>query len=327
MDIGAASFDEPEPRLAIFGPPAVTRLMFELWQTDRRVRERFDLREPLHRRDYALWLSREGWTLGLNQHSIDAALALARQGTSLVRRPPRWPPQAGRGMTPADGGVDAWLAEPISWDFGAQPYDIPMPRALALLWELRQDVRLHFPNRTPADVLDYFAWCLTQGIRDGCVAVELIGPPLAEFLDTPDPEFDCGAPKDGPPVTRLLRMVAPLYDGPYPDTAKGFPHSRRARLCITIWACGALRRRFGWPNSFVLRPLRWLSNPAAAAADAFLALDKLVVGLWELCRDLQAQCEIATHEGRSALLDWFVKTGARQFELEDCVPASNRPSR
>ncbi|MGA7261807.1 MAG: hypothetical protein WBX30_13060, partial [Stellaceae bacterium] len=37
------ALDEPDPRLAIFGPPAVTRLMVELWRADPRVRSRFDL--------------------------------------------------------------------------------------------------------------------------------------------------------------------------------------------------------------------------------------------------------------------------------------------
>jgi hypothetical protein len=54
-----------------------------------------------------------------------------------------------------------------------------MPRVLALLWEQRQDVRLHFPNRTPADVLNYLAWCLTQGVHDRCVPVDLTEPSLA----------------------------------------------------------------------------------------------------------------------------------------------------
>ena len=62
---------------------------------------------------------------------------------------------------------------------------IPLPRALALLWELRQDVRLHFANRTAAEILDYIGWCLTQGIRDGCVAVELIEPRWRRFSICP----------------------------------------------------------------------------------------------------------------------------------------------
>src|SRR5689334_10893770 len=38
--LGASYFDEPEPALAILGPPAVTRLMFELWRTDPEMRSR-----------------------------------------------------------------------------------------------------------------------------------------------------------------------------------------------------------------------------------------------------------------------------------------------
>jgi glycosyltransferase involved in cell wall biosynthesis len=312
-------FDDPEPRLAMLGPPAVTRQMFELWRADRRVRARFDLQNPLHRRNYALWLGREGEALGLDRQSIAAALAILRQGSSHHRVPPRWPTQSAQSMSPIHRSVDAWMAEPIAWELGASLDGVPMPRALALLWELRQDVRLHFPNRTPADVREYLTWCLTQGIHDRCVAVELIEPALAGFLDGLDPEFGAA----DPPMTRLLRMVAPLYDGLFPAAAREFPHSRRSRLCIAIWACGLLRRRFGWPRSFVDRLLCWLSQ-VAPVADAFLPLDNLVFGLWEICPELPTQCDLRTHEGRSALLAWFAETGMKQFELDDCISESLR---
>jgi glycosyltransferase involved in cell wall biosynthesis len=311
------SLDEPEPRLAILGPPAVTRRMFELWRANQRLQARFDLRNPLHRRDYLLWLGEEGRSVGLDDASIAAAVAIMRRGTSLVCAPPRWPSQAKRAIVLPNETVDAWLAEPIAWDFGAQPRGIPMPRVLALLWELRQDVRLHFPNRTSADVRNFLAWCLTQGVRDRCVPVDLTEPGLAAFLDTPDPELGGHAAADHLPVTRLLRIVAALYDGPYPEIARQFPHTRQACFCIGIWVCGVLRRRFGWPESFVQRPLRWLSSTAPAVSDAFVTLNNLLLGLWEIYPDLQARYDLGTHEGRSALLEWFLAEGVREVELED----------
>src|SRR6516225_8091299 len=124
-DVGRVHHDEPEPRLSILGPPAVTRLMFELWRKDRRLQARFDLRNPLDRRDYALWLSSEGGLLDLDDASIAAARAIVRQGTSLRHVPPRWPSQAARAMVPSKESVDLWLAEPIPWDLGMQPPAIP----------------------------------------------------------------------------------------------------------------------------------------------------------------------------------------------------------
>jgi glycosyltransferase involved in cell wall biosynthesis len=284
--------------------------MVELWRADARLRSRFDLANPLHRRDFALWIGGEGKSLGLDQCSIAAALALLQRGTSLLRPAPPWPPQASQARLPSHGTVDDWLAQPIAWDLPAEPGGIPLPRALALLWELRQDVRLHFANRTAAEILDYIGWCLTQGIRDGCVAVELIEAPLAPFLDMPDPEL---------PATRLMRIMAPLYDGPHPDIAGQFPHTQHARFCVAVWACGVMRRRYGWPRSFVRRPLEWLSR-IAPAADAFVPLDNLAVGLWELRPDLQARCDLRTHEGRSALRQWLVGDGMEELELDDCLP-------
>jgi glycosyltransferase involved in cell wall biosynthesis len=327
LRLASSYFDEPEPRLAMLGPPAITRVMFELWRTDPRLTARFDIRDPLQRRGYALWLSKEGDSRGLDEQSAAAALAIVRGGTSLHRVAPRWPAQAGSAMPACAASAKAWLAEPIAWDLAAQPSGIPMPRVLALLWELRQDVRLHFPNRTPADVLNYLAWCLTQGVRDRCVLPELIEPGLARFLDAANPEFEDHGGADQPPVTRLLSMTAPLYDGPFPDIARQFPRTRQARFCLTVWACGTLRRRLGWPNSFVRRPLHWLLRVAPEAADAFLPLDNLVLGLWELCPALQTRCDLRTHEGRSALIEWFASEGAKVFGLDDCVRGGLAPPR
>jgi glycosyltransferase involved in cell wall biosynthesis len=317
LRLGATYFDEPEPSLAILGPPAITRLMFELWRNDRLLMARFDLGNPLHRRDYALWLGGGGRFLGLDQRSVAAAIAIAHRGTTLRRVPPPWPVQSGLPMTRSDISVDAWLVEPISWGLGVPPDGVPMPRVLGLLWELRQDVRLHFPNRTRTDILTYLAWCLTQGIRDRCVPVELVEPALAEFLDMPDPELDGQAFADGPPLTRLLRVMAPLYDGPHAAIAREFPLTAQARFCVAVWVCGVLRRRFGWPESFVLRPLEWLSRILPAAGDAFVPLDNLALELWAMRPDLQTRCDLRSHEGRSALLDWFAAEGVKELELDD----------
>src|SRR5882724_1916880 len=148
FQLGHSCSDEPEPRLAILGPPAVTRMMFERWRAEPRLQAKFDLRNPLHRRDFALWWCREGRRLGLEEKSIAAAAAILRRGTSLHWVAPRWPSQASLAMPGCNASVDAWLAEPIPWELGSQPGGIPLPRVLALLWELRQDVRLHFPNQT-----------------------------------------------------------------------------------------------------------------------------------------------------------------------------------
>lgn len=314
--VASCYFDEPEPGLAIFGPPAITRLMFELWRGSQQLQARFDLGSPLGRRNYGRWAAEEGRWAGLDDASIAAAVAILRQGTSLEHDPPRWRSQAAQAMPHFRQRVAAWLAEPIEWDLGAEPERIPMPRVLALLWELRQDVRMHFRNRSPVDVLNYLGWCLTQGIQDRCVPVELTEPALAGFFDMPDPELEGQGAAGDLPVTRLLQVLAPLYDGPYPDIAGEFPRTAQGRLCVALWACGTLRRRFGWPKSFAQRPLRWLYSIAPSAADAFLPLDNLALGLWSLRPDLQARCDLRSHEGRAALLAWSCGQGRKDFELD-----------
>jgi len=319
FELSASYFDQAEPALAILGPPAITRLMLELWRAHPMIRSRFDLAQPLHRRDFALWVERDGGSFGLDRLSIAAASALLRRGASLLRPPPPWPAQGAQARWSANAAVEAWLAEPVARNFRAEPGRIPIPRALALLWELRQDLRLHFANRAPAEILDFIGWCVTQGVRDGCVALELVEPALAPFLDTPDPEPHQDGGIDGPPTTRLLRIMAPLFDGHHPEIAREFPHTRQARFCVAVWACGMLRRRHGWPRSFIRRPLEWLSRNAPGMTDAFVRIDNLAKGLWELRADLQERCDLRTHEGRSALREWLLGDGIGEYELGDCV--------
>ena len=329
-DLSASGFspdlDGPEPRLAILGPPAITRRMFELWRADRRLQASFDLGDPLHRRDFLLWLCAEGRSVGFADRSIAAAVGILRQATSLVREPPLWPSQAARTIIPPGRNVDGWLAEPIFWDFAATAGGIPLPRVLALLWEQRQDVRRHFPNRTPAEVLNYLAWCLTQGIDDRCVPVDLTEPGLAPFLDMPDPELGCHSEANAPPVTRLCRIMAPLYNGPYPEFARQFPCDPQARFCIVVWVCDTLRGRYGWPASFIGRALQWLSQIAPEAADAFVPLDNRILGLWELRPDLQARFHLRTHESRAALLAWFLGGGRNGAAVDGVSTTSTAPA-
>jgi glycosyltransferase involved in cell wall biosynthesis len=62
---------------------------------------------------------------------------------------------------------------------------------------------------------------------------------------------------------------------------------------------------------------------APKAADAFTPLSNLVLGLWEIRPDLQARFDLRHHEGRAALLAWFLSEGWSGFELVDPHVASD----
>ena len=53
--------------------------------------------------------------------------------------------------------------------------------------------------------------------------------------------------------------------------------------------------------------------------DAFVLIDNLAAGLWELRADVRARCDRRTHEGRSALRDWLLGDAIEEYGLRGLV--------
>jgi len=108
--------------------------------------------------------------------------------------------------------------------------------------------------------------------------------------------------------------------GPIPDIARQFPHTRQARLCVTIWVL----RRAAPAFRLALRALLAVRHFAVAVEHRTgcgrrlrAARTHLALGLWAMRPDLQARCDLRSHEGRSALLEWFLAEGMKEFEFDD----------
>jgi len=301
--------DDDEPALAAAGPPAMTRRMVEIWRSSAELRDRYNISTPSGRLAFLRWLTEQSGRADFAQVADNAA-AIVRRGVSLSRPAPVWEPQSCQTMQRREH-LDAWLSEAIEVTFD-DGLVIPVARCLALLWELRQDVRMHFRNGTAEALGSFLAWCLTQGIIEGCVAIDLVSPALAAFLDA---ESHVSASSGQLPRTRLLDLMAPLYGGPFPAKARLYPQTNAARMAVALWVCGAMRHRYGWPEDFTRHPMRWFDEPAFEFEDAFAPINNLLYALWQLDPNLRRH-DINRHEGRAALHAWFDPQSGRVIPVD-----------
>jgi glycosyltransferase involved in cell wall biosynthesis len=342
---GGEIFDREEPALARHGPPGITRAMYELWSVRNDLRQSFAIEDAAQRAAYLNWFIEDGWRqAGFDEVSRAAAerLRAAAMGTAREHPvtlrptlPEPWPPQASLIHHGPREKLGAWLAAAVPLKIVTTGAGAYMPRVLALLWEARADLRSHFPLRDTRDLEAYLTWCITRGVLEGHVPLDLIASRLGRYLDgVEDASADRGQ-RTLPPRTRLLRLVAGEYHGAFREVVDKAPHDERAALALVLWLCGTMRHHYRWPAAMLARPLAWLTETATpdrvsmkigSAADGSApppglragsspAIPNVVHACYRLRRDVQDAFDISTGEGRWRLLAWYVAFGRREFSL------------
>jgi glycosyltransferase involved in cell wall biosynthesis len=303
-------FDTAEPSLTPHGPPAITRVMFELWQKRPALQKRFDIQSAAGREEFLRWFAGEGGsTENFDLLSVNAAKAILG-GDETVPAP--WPPQAPTVHTGPREAIDAWLAEKVPLNPPLDESGTVLPRHLALLWEARADLRQHFALRSAAELDAFILWAMTFGGREGTVDFGLLEPALGPWLDTTEQE----AIEDGPPVTRLMRLLAPSYNGPFPHAAADFPITAMSRCAVGLWVL-SLADSIGadWPPAFTATLRGWARRRAARFADQGPPITNLVHAAWMLRSDVREVSDLAGLEGQLRLITWMVSHGMRELKL------------
>jgi glycosyltransferase involved in cell wall biosynthesis len=343
---GGEIFDREEPSLARHGPPGITRAMYELWSVRNDLRQSFAIEDAAQRAAYLNWFIEHGWQqAGFDELSRAGAerLRAAAAGSAppphpgAIRRklPEPWPPQAPLIHHGPREKLGQWLAAAVPLKIVTTGAGVYVPRMLALLWEARADLRSHFPLQDTADLEAYITWCITRGVLEGHVPLDLIASRLGRYLDGNEDASADRIPQPLPPRTRLLRLVAGEYHGAFRDVVEKSPHDERAAFALVLWLCGTMRQQYRWPAAMLARPLAWLAEPAmpdrvamngGGTADGTAAPPGLRIGLaplipnavhacYRLRRDVQDAFDISTGEGRWRLLAWYVAFGRREFSL------------
>lgn len=316
---GGGIFDSEEPGLAQDGPPAITRVMYELWMARVDLQRAFAVHDAAGRTQFLNWFVDGGANeAGCDGQSLDAARRmLANKGAiaASIRRAKiePWQPLASQLFDGTASELEHWLAGPVPIQiviFGAGVY---MPRILALLWEARPDLRQHFQLQDEAGLEVYLTWCITRGVLEGNVPIGLIGAKLGPYLNGTEGAVVTDAAM--PPRNRLLRFVLDQYRGPFQHVIDRSPDDIRSQFALALWLCGTARQQYSWPLSMLTGTVRWHQLSSGFICGATF-IPNLIYACYRIRGDVQEAFKIETPDGAMRTVAWFIVYGSREFDLK-----------
>jgi glycosyltransferase involved in cell wall biosynthesis len=222
-----AIYDTPEPALDHLGAPHITRVMYELWSLRLDLQRTFPLDQAEGRLRFLEWfVTRSPGEEGPDEASVAAAerlLALVCAGPQpadqpVVPVPAPWPAQRNSAYAGPRPGLLQWLARTLPLRFANAGAVALVPRYFALLWETRRHLQANFRNDSIAEVERFLVWCLTGGVVEGIVEVELAQQRGSSCFDSPEPL----AHGNDVPFSRLMRLFHTHYRAKFttPDFAE-----------------------------------------------------------------------------------------------------------
>lgn len=313
-------FDEPEPSLNSYGPPAITRPMYELWMARIDLQQAFNLKDANGRASYLSWFIEEGGKqAGFDELSIEAARTLTGNIAGMGKRDlvEPWKPLADLFFKGTAREVESWLAAPVPIQIIMHGAGVYMPRILALLWEARPDLTSHFSLQDESGFETYLAWCITRGVLEKNVPIKMIGARLASYLGGTE-----GRQRDNvlPPLTRLLRLVQGEYKGAYLELIRKSPEDVRSQTALILWLCGTARRDYDWPLEMLKPLVDWLQLPSEYVCQN-VWIPNLIFSCYRLRADVQEAFKIWTPEGALQVVAWYILFGSSEFGLHpDLTP-------
>ena len=292
--VSGAFFDECPPSLA-FEPP-ITRLMHQLWLDREDLRIHFPLSAPDGARAYRDWFLAGGAaSAGIHPRSIEAASAAGSP------RPP-WPAVSADLWSGPSSEVGLFLGQTVDALIGDERRTLP--RAVALAWERRPDLRRHFPMNSAAQLDAFLVWCLTYGVTENAIPPAVLPAELYErFAETAD------AADAQMPMPRGLALTASYTTGR--DALPGwenFPQTARSRLSHGLWFCFVAPSLFHWP-AIMTAPLRnWFSERSETSVYGF-RFSRAAMTYWWLRPDLVERFPLLDEPSRAEFLVWLLVFG------------------
>ncbi len=309
-------FDEAEPSLDSYGPPAITRSMYELWMARIDLLQTFNVMDSKGRANYLSWFIQEGGRqAGFDELSIEAARSFSGGEAGGSRRRDAlepWKPLTSVFFRGTPNDLESWLTDPVPIQTIMHGAGVYMPQILALLWEARPDLTSHFGLQDEAGFEAYLTWCITRGVLEKNVPIKMIGSRLAAYLGGAEGR---GWDKALPPATRLVRLVQSEYKGPFLEVIRKSPEDLRSRLAIILWLCGTARQHYGWPREMLKSLVDWLQLPSEYTCQN-VWIPNLIFSCYRLRTDVQDTYKIWIPEDALQVVAWYIVYGSCEFGLQ-----------
>ncbi len=314
-------FDAPDEVAGTLGI-VMTRFMYQLWLDRPDLRAVFDIYTPTGQAQYFAWFAAsEAREQGIDGRSIAAAVRLApapppaREASSpSPPPPPPWPPLAGESWSgPADAALAA-MGGDIIVEFGAATQRLP--REAALAWEARADLARHFPLSSPAEVQDFLAWMLTEGVVQDLIDPARLSPALQAELTRIS---ELSRHYQDVPLSELMLLTRRhTLPGSAAEARERFPSERVGRLSHGLWFAFVAPARYHWPEALVATVRAWFMAPTEIGCPG-LAFNRAELAIWEMRPDLQQAFPLFTPEDTVAYLHWLLSKGLAELGLDPMV--------
>ncbi len=314
LTIDSRFFDQPDEVLAEKSI-ALTRFMYQFWLDRQDLQQAFDIVTPHGYDGYFDWfVGGEARRQGVDGRNIAAARRLRGELNTLVAPPPEvtppWPSVSHRSWRGASR--DAWRfleGDVVASIAGRQ---IRLPTQVALIWELRSDLRAHFKLRTVDELIGFLGWALTNGVVEGVVCCDELS---LDFLSEMARESSTSSYYQDVPITTGLvatrsadcanRMYEPRHR---------FPAERAGRLAHGLWYAYVAARRYKWPHALVGPLLSYFETPSSVALEG-VPLPRLATAIWELREDIQDTYPLDSDASIAGFVLWLINFGLQEFGI------------
>jgi len=322
LSLTSAFFEAPEDFLAAHGI-FITRFMYQYWLDRADLQTTFDVNTPQGAENYRNWFVQDAMVkqkiapshieaarclTAASAAAIASAHAPAEQARGIATPWPRLATQVWNGAA-RDAGQ--FLEGTVELDLD-QRGAIILPRAAAMLWERRQDLRVHFPLQDSVNVKGFLNWVLSSGFREGALSAEDFGARFIEFFTAIDPLTDHY--KDVPITTGML-LVRPPGKGQIHDRWTHFPLEAIGRLSHGLWFSMIAPAQFGWPLAIVAPVRNFFASAVEIEVDG-LVFTRAMIALWDARVDVQANYPLNTPHDIWRYVRWLVLHGVREQGLK-----------
>jgi glycosyltransferase involved in cell wall biosynthesis len=307
-------FDAPDETAGARGV-VLTRMMYQLWLDRPDLRALFDIHSDAGFEAFYTWFT--GVDAEVDTRSAAAARALC--GSVADGAAPPWPRVATDCWPGPARDAGQWLGGDVRASIAASGVDAPeviLPRQVALLWELRADLRHAYRLSGPARLRDYIGWGMTHGCAEAGVDPTLFSEAfLASQVASAPPADNAPAETTDVPITVAMHATARVaLRREYLNHWEKFPQERAGRLAHGLWFAFLAPQQFGWPTALAAPVRAWFDQPGDGGFADF-TFSRAELALWELRPDLQQLFSLRDRRSCWGYLHWLCVDGLHELRL------------